>query len=720
MTDPLDGRIGEAWSGEVPNGSHINVVLARRGSPTAAAAAAALAGPRPGIVPFLACLSPGARRAADRRSSSTSRRSPTSPDTGSGRSRGARRSSGSRRACWTRSPRASIPAAEAADVIVLVARLGRPGGRRRDGGQAGEPRGDARRDRRRAATADGRGDASRWPSGARRRRTSTTPAISRPLVKIASLEVRRYGVALDPPLRAAWDPEPRTRSEAALAIVRADDGTAGYASGDELPDAALLERLLVGIDPRRTEVVRELCETVDFHGGRPWIAEVAVWDLVGRALGEPLWRLLGGRSERILAYASSAEPVAPEERARRVAELRDAGVRAVKLRFHHADWREDVAVVEAVRDAVGGDVELMVDANQGWRMAGDRAPRWDVATAIQCARALEPLDVYWLEEPLPTGDVDGYARLRAGTSLRIAAGEMVRSPAEARDLVVRGGVDVVQPDAVLAGGIGGCRRIAALGRPVRAHVLAAHLVQRPRAAREPPSRARRLDLPVAGGAARPARLDGGAARLAARRRRWSRSRRTAPSLRPPGLGSARRPTSTRSRRIASHEDPRGRPARLPHAARGLRARARAARPRRGARARRRRRGLPLGPAPGGGAPGRGTPPDRPRARGRRPGRGRRGGRDPRRARRSRRVLLRPGVRRVPGVPRGPPQPLRGGGARTAAAGTLLDGTSRLRFAGRAAGAALHLRLLLRGAVRRARRDRPCRSQPSFRCGRPRC
>ena len=121
-------------------------------------------------------------------------------------------------------------------------------------------------------------------------------------MRIASLEVRRYGVPLDPPFRAAWDPEPRTRSEAAVVIVRADDGTTGYAGGGELPDAALLERLLVGLDPRRTEVVRELCETVDFHGGRPWIAEVAVWDLVARSLGEPLWRLLGGRSERIMAY----------------------------------------------------------------------------------------------------------------------------------------------------------------------------------------------------------------------------------------------------------------------------------------------------------------------------------------------------------------------------------------------------------------------------------
>jgi D-galactarolactone cycloisomerase len=119
-------------------------------------------------------------------------------------------------------------------------------------------------------------------------------------------------------------------------------------------------------------------------------------------------------------------------------------------------------VVERVRDAVGADFDLMVDANQGWRMAGDREWRWDVATASQCARALERLAVYWLEEPLRTDDVSGYATLRRRTSLRIAAGEMVRGAFEARDLILRGGVDVVQPDAVLAGGLSGCRRIAAL------------------------------------------------------------------------------------------------------------------------------------------------------------------------------------------------------------------------------------------------------------------
>ncbi|HKP19199.1 MAG TPA: mandelate racemase/muconate lactonizing enzyme family protein [Gaiellaceae bacterium] len=281
-------------------------------------------------------------------------------------------------------------------------------------------------------------------------------------MRIAGVETRRYEFPFEPSLRVAWDPVPRDRQEATVVIVRSDDGVEGCASGDALPDRELLERLLVGVDPLQTEVVRELCETVDLHHGRPWTVEVAVWDLVGRALGVPCWQLLGGRSDRLLAYASSAEPVPTEERAARVVALRDAGIRAVKLRLHHAGWRECVAMVEAVREAAGPDMELMVDANQGWRMPGDRAARWDVATAAQFAAALEPLGVYWLEEPLRTDDVDGYRALRSRTSLRLAAGELVRGAHEARELVVRGGVDVIQTDVVLAGGISGCRRVAAL------------------------------------------------------------------------------------------------------------------------------------------------------------------------------------------------------------------------------------------------------------------
>ena len=281
-------------------------------------------------------------------------------------------------------------------------------------------------------------------------------------MRITAVETMHYRYTLDPPFRAAWDPVTRTEQDATIVAVHTDEGVTGYASGDHLPDRELLERHLVGVDPLRTEVVREIVETVDFHGGRPWTVEAAAWDVVGRALDAPLWKLLGGRNELLLAYASSGQLVEPDERARRCVELRDRGVRAVKLRFHHADWRDDVAVVEQVREAVGPGLEIMVDANQGWRMPGDRAPRWDVGTAAQCARALEPLDVYWLEEPLRTDDLDGYAALRRLTPLRLAGGEMARSAQEARDLVLRGGVDVIQTDAVLALGISGCRRIAAL------------------------------------------------------------------------------------------------------------------------------------------------------------------------------------------------------------------------------------------------------------------
>lgn len=282
-------------------------------------------------------------------------------------------------------------------------------------------------------------------------------------MRISAVETRRYVYPLDPPFHAAWDPVPRERQEATVVLVHTDEGVTGVSSGgDGLSDRELLERLLVGRDPLRTEGIREICETVDFHGGRPWAVEIAVWDLVGKVLGQPLWKLLGGRSERLIAYASSGELLEPAERAERCLALAERGIKAVKLRFHHADWRDDVAVIAAVREAVGDRLEIMVDANQGWRMPGDCGERWDVATAAQCARALEEVGICWLEEPLRTDDAAGYASLRGLTTLRIAAGEMVRNAGEARDLVVRGQIDVLQCDVLFVGGFGGARRLAAL------------------------------------------------------------------------------------------------------------------------------------------------------------------------------------------------------------------------------------------------------------------
>ena len=277
-------------------------------------------------------------------------------------------------------------------------------------------------------------------------------------MKITGVEVRSYSLPLDPPFNAAWDPKPRTTFGETVVIVETDDGLRGYAGGAPVPDVTLLGSLLVGLDATDTESVFEICQTVDFHHGRNWTVEVAVWDLVARAAGKPLWQLLGGQSDTFPAYASTGEWVDPEVRVERLLAWREQGVRAAKIRFHHDDWREDAKVVEAARKVVGTGMDLMVDANHGWRMAGDLRPRWDLATAQDCARALGDLDVFWLEEPLDTADIEGYATLREASPVRIAAGEMVRSLSETRRLL--DSVDVIQNDVVLSGGVTGGRMVA--------------------------------------------------------------------------------------------------------------------------------------------------------------------------------------------------------------------------------------------------------------------
>ena len=171
-------------------------------------------------------------------------------------------------------------------------------------------------------------------------------------MRIAAIETRVYRYQFDSPFRAAWDPNPRTQQDATVVVVRSDDGVEGYASGDGVPERELLERLLVGVDATDTDAVHGVVETVDLHHGRNWIVEVALWDLLGRAQGVPLWRLLGGERDRIGAYASSGELVDSDERVRRCRALRDEGVRATKIRLHSSDWRVDLPVIEAVREAV--------------------------------------------------------------------------------------------------------------------------------------------------------------------------------------------------------------------------------------------------------------------------------------------------------------------------------------------------------------------------------
>ncbi|HJU52723.1 MAG TPA: mandelate racemase/muconate lactonizing enzyme family protein [Acidimicrobiia bacterium] len=276
-------------------------------------------------------------------------------------------------------------------------------------------------------------------------------------MRIASLEARSYRYPLDPPFLAAWDPNPRRFFNETIVIVATEEGVSGYCGGASLPDVDLLATLLVGASAEETDRVLALCEAVDFHGGRNWTVEVAIWDALARAAGMPLWQFLGGKGDRYRVYQSTGELVGPDQRVERLMAARDLGVSAAKIRLG-PEWQNDMKVVEAARAALGGEFALMVDANQGWRMPADLAPRWDLPTAQQCSSICDDLDVYWLEEPLDPSQLEAYAELRSTSSTRIAAGEMVRSLDASRRLTDV--VDVIQTDVVLAGGVGGCRRVA--------------------------------------------------------------------------------------------------------------------------------------------------------------------------------------------------------------------------------------------------------------------
>ncbi|MBI1338816.1 mandelate racemase/muconate lactonizing enzyme family protein [bacterium] len=278
---------------------------------------------------------------------------------------------------------------------------------------------------------------------------------------ITAIEITHHRLPLDPPFRAAWDGRDRTAFDATIVRVRTDEGIEGWGSGDLMVGFEGHEHLFVGEDPLRIERHFGVLNSIDFHYGRCWPLDLALWDLAGKSLGQPVWRLLGGRSDRVRAYASSGALRSASETADAAERYIAEGFGALKLRFHRGDWRQDVRILEAVRARIGDRLELMVDCNQGWRMPWDAEPPWVLKDAVQVVRELERLGVYWTEEPLHHADREGMRALRGMTDVRIAGAEMTRGLPALRDLIRDRALDVLQPDAALVGGITGLRRIAA-------------------------------------------------------------------------------------------------------------------------------------------------------------------------------------------------------------------------------------------------------------------
>jgi D-galactarolactone cycloisomerase len=272
-------------------------------------------------------------------------------------------------------------------------------------------------------------------------------------VRITAIRLRRLVLPLEPPFVAAWDPHPRQAFEATVVVVETDEGLTGIGSGDTMDGFRRYEHLFLGEDPSAIERHVRVLETIAFHAGRYWPLEEALWDLAGKAKGVPVARLLGTPSERLPAYASTGELRPPAERAESALALREQGFRALKLRIEHDQVEEGLACVRAVRDAVGTTMDIMVDLNQAWRMPGDVREPLPFDAVRRLAEELHDLDVRWLEEPLPRGDLRGLAALRAETGVALAGGEMTREPAQLDAYLAAGAFDVYQPDAVLAVGI---------------------------------------------------------------------------------------------------------------------------------------------------------------------------------------------------------------------------------------------------------------------------
>ncbi|HEY3784897.1 MAG TPA: mandelate racemase/muconate lactonizing enzyme family protein [Steroidobacteraceae bacterium] len=282
--------------------------------------------------------------------------------------------------------------------------------------------------------------------------------------RIASIHVSHHRLGFEPAFHPSWDTRPRTHFDATIVRVMTDTGLMGYGSGDLMVGFQGQEALFVGQDALALERHYRTLSNIDFHYGRCWPLDLALWDLAGKITAQPCWKLLGGLSSRVRAYASSGTLRDPGALAEAAERYLARGFRALKLRFHRTDWRDDVKALESVRARVGSRLELLVDCNQGWRQPWDIEAPWGLKDAVAVARELERLAVYWMEEPLHRGDKNGMRSLREATDVRIAGGEMTRQAHELRDLIVGGCLDVLQPDAALVGGITGLRRAALMAQ----------------------------------------------------------------------------------------------------------------------------------------------------------------------------------------------------------------------------------------------------------------
>jgi L-alanine-DL-glutamate epimerase-like enolase superfamily enzyme len=270
-----------------------------------------------------------------------------------------------------------------------------------------------------------------------------------------------------------------TSRTTSLIRVIADNGMVGLGAAYSYPDIVRviighhLRRLLIGDDPTQTEALWDKMYGLTRWYGRKGAAmssigglDIAFWDLRGKALGRPVYELLGGDrgvASHFQAVASHFQASAPAyasglfwhddvaELEREAARHRENGFRRVKMRLGR-DPEYDVAALDAARRGVGPDGDVLVDGSH----------RYSLETAERMGRALAERRAFWFEEPFPPEDIDSYVALRPRLEMPLAAGENDFGVQGFREMLRAGALDIAQPDACRAGGLTECFRIGTM------------------------------------------------------------------------------------------------------------------------------------------------------------------------------------------------------------------------------------------------------------------
>jgi D-galactarolactone cycloisomerase len=295
-------------------------------------------------------------------------------------------------------------------------------------------------------------------------------------MRITSVEAIPLEAPLEKFVARARQTVPLKARRCLLAKVTTDEGLIGYGEGltPVAPQAAavvvekVLAPFLIGQDPVNTEPLWEtLYATQSSRGytrGYQMIAisavDIALWDLKGKILGQPVYRLLGGGfRDKIPVYATGLMMEgSPEAMVELAQGYYERGFRAMKLKIGE-ETGQDFGRLQALRKAFGPELKLMVDANGAY----------DPPTAVKIGKKLEALDIFWFEEPVAPEDATGMAWIKQHLSLYLAAGECEYTKFAFRELLLKNAIDICQPDIARAGGITECKKIAALAQAFNIH-----------------------------------------------------------------------------------------------------------------------------------------------------------------------------------------------------------------------------------------------------------